>query len=165
MSLAEDLFEQADHLASWDPRRPKQASLRRAISTAYYSLFHLLCGEATAALVSGEEFRTLLARAFSHTDMKKACRPFAAGHLPDHLLGIAGTIVPPDLQRVAKTFIDLQEARHEADYNLGRAYNRPDIMSLLQTTREAFDAWRRVRSEAAAKVFLVSLLIGDRWNR
>jgi len=42
MSLAADLLEQAAHLASRERGRPRQVSLRRAISTAYYSLFHLV---------------------------------------------------------------------------------------------------------------------------
>lgn len=165
MSLAEDLLEQAEHLASWDQRRPRQASLRRAVSTAYYSLFHLLCGEATAALVSGGEFRALLARAFSHTDLKKACQLFANRTVPNHLQGVAGAVVPPDLQRVAQAFIKLQLARHEADYNLTTALNRPDALSHIRTAREAFDAWQRVRTDPVTRVFLVSLLVGDRWNR
>ncbi len=50
MSLHDDLLEQAKHLANREPRRPKQASLRRAISAAYYALFHLLVDEATKLL-------------------------------------------------------------------------------------------------------------------
>ena len=42
MSLATDLLDQASILSGLDPMEPKQASLRRAISAAYYSLFHLL---------------------------------------------------------------------------------------------------------------------------
>ena len=41
MSFPNDLLEQARHLANREPKRPKQASLRRAVSTAYYALFHL----------------------------------------------------------------------------------------------------------------------------
>jgi hypothetical protein len=52
MSLHADLLAQARRLVSQDPRRPRQASLRRAISTAYYALFHLLISEASAMLVS-----------------------------------------------------------------------------------------------------------------
>jgi hypothetical protein len=51
MSLATDLLEQARHLLRRERRRPRQASLRRAISAAYYALFHLLIEEATGALV------------------------------------------------------------------------------------------------------------------
>ena len=46
MAYPEDLLEQANHLARREPKRPKQASLRRAVSTAYYALFHLLIGQA-----------------------------------------------------------------------------------------------------------------------
>jgi hypothetical protein len=42
VSLASDLLDQASTLAELDPMKPKQASLRRAISAAYYLVFHLL---------------------------------------------------------------------------------------------------------------------------
>ena len=48
MPFADDLLEQAHHLANREPEDPKQASLRRAVSTAYYGLFHLLINEAVA---------------------------------------------------------------------------------------------------------------------
>ena len=47
MALASDLLEQAYHLACREPKRPRQASLRRAVSTSCYALFHLLISEAT----------------------------------------------------------------------------------------------------------------------
>ena len=45
MPFPNDLLEQARHLANREPKRPKQASLRRAVSAAYYALFHLLAAE------------------------------------------------------------------------------------------------------------------------
>ena len=51
MSLATDLLEQADHLARRERKRPKQASLRRAVSAAYYGLFHLLHNPYYAGIV------------------------------------------------------------------------------------------------------------------
>ena len=50
MSLQQDLLRQARHLATKEPRRPSQASLRRAVSAAYYALFHLLVDEAIGRL-------------------------------------------------------------------------------------------------------------------
>ena len=44
MTLASDLLAQAKHLAGRERGRPRQASLRRAASAAYYALFHLLLG-------------------------------------------------------------------------------------------------------------------------
>jgi len=43
MAFAQDLLDQAYHLANLESGDPKQASLRRAVSTA---LFHLLIDEA-----------------------------------------------------------------------------------------------------------------------
>ena len=45
--LSDDLLLQAKHLQQLDKLKPKQANLRRAVSSAYYSLFHLLIDEAT----------------------------------------------------------------------------------------------------------------------
>jgi len=42
MGLAQDLLQQADHLATYEGVNPTQAGLRRSVSTAYYALFHLL---------------------------------------------------------------------------------------------------------------------------
>jgi len=60
MSLARDLLEQAQHLSRREPRRPRQASLRRAISAAYYAMFHLMVQEATTLLVARAELRSVL---------------------------------------------------------------------------------------------------------
>ena len=42
--MYDDLIELAEFIAKRDAGRPKQASLRRAISTAYYAVFHRACG-------------------------------------------------------------------------------------------------------------------------
>ena len=45
--FTDDLLAQADLLLHLEKRRPKQASLRRAVSAAYYALFHFLIEEST----------------------------------------------------------------------------------------------------------------------
>ena len=164
MSLHDDLLAVAGELARLDASKPRQATLRRAISTAYYAVFHMLLDEAVAALVVNAELRFLLARAFNHGDMEKACRPFAAGNLPAHLSAVISA-VPADLQTVARMFIKLQEVRHDADYNRRARYRRQQALDAVADAQTAFDAWTRVRSSAEAKVFLTSLLVGDRWRR
>lgn len=165
MSLDEDLLEQAEHLARRDPTRPKQANLRRAISSAYYALFHLLIREATAALVSDGRLRLLVPRAFDHGEMKQACRPFAAGSLPDHIKAVTEPTVPDDLRTVAEVFVEMQQSRHEADYNMAGTFNRPDALGYVERTRGAFEAWGRVREQQIATVFLVNLLLAKKWAR
>jgi hypothetical protein len=71
MAFADDLLKQAFHLRNKEPKTPTQASLRRAVSTAYYALFHLLIEEASANW-SRRDTRDYLARAFEHGTMKAA---------------------------------------------------------------------------------------------
>ncbi len=72
MAFADDLLEQAEFLANRDPLSPKQASLRRAVSTAYYALFHLLIDEAVGNWRVARQ-RGVLARTFDHGKMKSVC--------------------------------------------------------------------------------------------
>jgi hypothetical protein len=72
VAFPDDLLEQAHHLAKRDERkRPRQASLRRAISTTYYALFHLLIMEAVSNWRIAAQ-RPLLARIFEHNKKKAA---------------------------------------------------------------------------------------------
>jgi hypothetical protein len=61
-------------------KEPKDASIRRAISTAYYALFHFLLDEATGILVgegpNDEAMRHILSRCFVHGRMWAACENF-----------------------------------------------------------------------------------------
>lgn len=61
MGLAQDLLEQAKHLASYEGNNPTQASLRRAVSTSYYALFHLLLEDASQRWQGSAEARHGLA--------------------------------------------------------------------------------------------------------
>jgi hypothetical protein len=56
VSYASDLLEQATALCAADPRRPKQANLRRAVSSAYYAVFHELTESAVAFVLPGRRW-------------------------------------------------------------------------------------------------------------
>jgi hypothetical protein len=71
MAYANELLELAQELANLHPDHPHQPSLRRAVSTAYYALFHLLISEATANW-QRPELRAILGRVFDHGPMKQA---------------------------------------------------------------------------------------------
>jgi uncharacterized protein (UPF0332 family) len=152
--LSSDLLKQAKDLASQDPNRPKDASIRRAISTAYYALFHFLLDEASGNLVgasqSDKPIRHLLSRCFGHGQMLKAC---------ETILGLvkqpkSASVYAPfarsiqnhsnDLQVVAKTFKDLQEHRHRADYDLGQRYTRAQALKSIADVDKAVRAWNRI---------------------
>ena len=165
MSLPSDLLEQAQHLSRRERRRPRQASLRRAISTAYYALFHLLIDEAITALVSRPELRTRFARAFDHGDMKSASRAFVNAR-PAQLAALTGGVaVPQGIQDVAAAFVELQEARHEADYNVNRSFTRLESTNLVARAAQAFVTWRAIRSDPTARMYLAALLLWKKWTR
>ncbi len=159
MRLANDYLEQARHLARLDRTRPKQANLRRAVSVAYYALFHLLCDEAASVLVRGlrdkSDLKARTARTLDHGTMARVCRVFAAGALPSGLVFLQP--IDADLRFVADRFVRAQEERHNADYDLNIVFDRTDTLNFIDQVEDAFDAYNRVRQSDAATYFLFAL--------
>jgi uncharacterized protein (UPF0332 family) len=134
--LSSDLLKQARDLAFHERRRPKDASVRRSISTAYYALFHFLLDEASRIVIGRTQkdkpLRDLLCRCFQHRSMKDACKRIY--ELSANSVVASKSVYAPfakplathskDLQTIAKTFQDLQEHRHRADYDLRKPYTR-----------------------------------------
>ena len=139
MRLANDYLEQARHLATRERTRPKQASLRRAVSVAYYALFHLLSDEASKTLVRGlrdsNDLQARTARTLDHGAMAHACRAFSAGALPSALSFLLP--LDADLRLVAQRFAIAQESRHRVDYNLQINFNRTDTPKLHRSSRRS----------------------------
>lgn len=169
MSYPSDLLAQARHLAGKEPKRPKQASLRRAVSAAYYSLFHLLVSEAASSMLRGGErsdIRLVFRRAFVHAHMKGVAKSFAGGTVPDAWQAPMGEApVSADLRQVASAFVNLQEARHEADYDFRRLFIRRDVHDLIEAAEKAASSWRNVRRNPEGQVFMTALLVHDRISR
>jgi hypothetical protein len=165
MSLHADLLDQAEHLAQLDPRRPKQANLRRAISSAYYALFHLLSSEMSALYAAEPGLAARINRTLSHAEMKKASMMIGNDKLPKALKLQSGSYTAPaDLKTVAETFGTLQEARHQADYDLSRTFRRHEALAYVQSARQAFEAWERTRKTDDARVYLACFQLWKRWD-
>src|SRR5882724_4642718 len=109
MGLAQDLLQQADHLVTYEGINPTQASLRRAVSTAYYALFHLLIEDAALRWSGSSEAQTGMERGFQHGSMKSISIQFRKQNCQDW--HGAHQAVPLAIQRVAGAFVDLQEER------------------------------------------------------
>src|ERR1700685_2635147 len=138
-----DLLAQARHLANKGVGTPHQERLRRAVSTSYYALFHLLVSEASALLTSGDgKLQHLVARAFEHGDMHRACSTFASGGaLPALVDAHYGSVtLPPELKVVAQAFLDLQGARHDADYATHRGWTRTEALTEVERAEKAFES-------------------------
>ncbi len=162
MSLHADLLTQARQLAVKEPRRPLQASLRRAVSASYYALFHFLVDEATRRMLPGHDraaLRHCLARAFGHGDMRQVAQRFSDNNVSRKLHpGLNGQPLQPALVGVAGAFVDLQQARHEADYDRARRFTRGEVLDLVSRAEQALADWNRVRGSIQADTYLTGLL-------
>jgi hypothetical protein len=165
LTLHHDLIEQAQHLALRERLKPRQASLRRAVSAAYYSLFHLLLYEATHLLFPGSptSLRKRASRAFTHSDARNVCEIFARenGGVKD----LTTDPLEQQLNEIAATFVRLQEARQRADYDLMQTFDRIQVVDYVDQVRVAMAKWKIIRNNPNTNVFLVALLIHNRWNK
>lgn len=154
MSYHDELLRQALRLARNERERPRQASLRRAVSAAYYGLFHLLIDEAVRNWKHADA-RPMLGRAFEHRTMKDACN-FVLNRRSG--FGAEDPESMTSLTKVAEAFVQLQEQRHIADYDNGRLWTRKQSLASVNLAEQAFANWRMIRHAKIAQVFLVSLL-------
>jgi len=166
MAYPEDLLEQAQHLAKREPKRPKQASLRRAVSSAYYALFHLLISETVKNWKRPNE-RSTLARIFEHSVMGRVCTKKR-----DDLRSYFGSNPPPrpgpdydrnqHLLTVTDTFVQMLQHRQTADYDGSKAWSRVEVWERIEAVKDAFASWRAIRDHPQAQNFLVTLLLKER---
>ena len=126
-----DLIETARRLAQSPAAEPTQTDLRRALSTAYYALFHCLSASAADLLtgdgVRGPEWHQVY-RALEHGKAKRACRQQQALRA-----------FPSEIHSFAETFVELQGVRHEADYALEGEYLRPNVLAIINTAEDAIN--------------------------
>ncbi len=173
MPLAEELLEHARFLANLDPSTTSQANIRRAISAAYYAVFHLLAHEVATQVSPDfpEGLRERTQRALDHRQMLTAAKAFyeagQAGKRPGNLpadIKLAGP-VSKELSLIAESFKDLQEARLAADYDALNRFDATDAVTLVQRAESVFRNWKKERESNNAPVFLASLMFGKTWNR
>ena len=157
MGLAQDLLRQADHLATYEGLNPTQASLRRAVSTAYYALFHLLIEEAALRWSGSPEARTGMERGFQHGPMKNISIQFRKQTWQDWHGNQQP--VPLAIQKIASAFVDLQEERHTADYDNHEQWTVTEVQAALDTARSAFQQWQSIRTDPMAGNYLLAMLL------
>jgi uncharacterized protein (UPF0332 family) len=136
MALGQDLLVTARRLARANPKKPRQADLRRAVSTTYYAVFHALaqnCADRFIGTGSGrnEDAWRQTYRALDHGPAKQACQRAADFQMP------------PEVLRFAVAFRRLQEERHAADYDPLARFSRSDVLVLIDDADQAIHDLRR----------------------
>ena len=151
--LVQHQIDNARLLATFGTGRPRSASLRRAVSTAYYAAFQALCATCADRLVGSRQpwsVYTPVFRAPDHYATTQALRePFLAAL--------------PQLQRLGLLVRELQSAREWADYNpeprpnFGQgtntsAFTRQETLRLIDTAVEAIAIVERLDQDARLKL-------------
>ena len=159
MVYHDELLQQARELVHRNPTNPTQADLRRSVSSAYYALFHLLIFEACLNW-SNDTSRAGLARMFDHGVMKKVSKKVTDANMMPY----AGEdpAIADKLRSFAGLFVQLQERRHEADYNVKDAWTLTQSLKEVLAANRAFVTWQEIRTEKISQDYLVSLLIRPR---
>jgi hypothetical protein len=133
--------------------------LRRAVSSAYYALFHLLIDEAVAKWKIASQ-RKQLARIFEHARMNAASdRLLNAREFP--FTGQDPAKVA-HLRRIAATFGRLYVHRQRADYDTAFPWSRTDVVELIDSVADAFRSMQAIRDETITHDYLLSLFLKDR---
>ena len=161
----ENLLELAERLVGEEPGALED-DLRRGVSTAYYALFHLLIKETTTSFLSDPILRARVGRAFQHGAMKAACEYYCnlakqGRKTQPRIVEGEGSIarqLAPEVAQIAATFIELHDAREQADYDDAAILEHSDALMRVQRVRGAFQTWLIVQSDPSTVGFLQELL-------
>jgi len=66
---------------------------------------------------------------------------------------------------MAVSFIRLQEARHNADYNLDYQLTWGQARDFVQSAISAIGAWERTANSEERSIFILSLLLWKNWEK
>ena len=167
----EHLLEQADRLVAPPPAGPpRQVDVRRAISAAYYAVFHHVLTAAADEYVGKTKRSTrryaLLYRSIDHGSLKQLCTEAKKPTMPQRYQRyMPAPNFGARLQAFATALVDLQEKRHAADYDpVGRVItlDAKVAVATARTRRAPGRAWLPRASAARRKMFLAFLLFPPR---
>ena len=129
-----DLIKTARGMAVLGPQQPTQADLRRAISTAYYALFHCLALSGADLLIGAERDSAWhqVYRALEHGKTVRIC---------DDDQRMAE--FPESIREFAAAFVFLQRERQQADYALEVWYNEAFVLENIDRAEKAISHYER----------------------
>jgi len=141
---------------------PSDAQLRRAVSTAYYALFHRILQAAASRFMGANKESsagyTLIYRSFDHRTMRTVCEGLDTSTLRDSLKRhLVRNAVSQDMRDFANTFSVLQDARHLADYDPKAVFLSADVFSLVGSATTAMEAFDRIETDEKADVLALML--------
>ena len=160
------LFEQAVSLISAEAGRPRQVNVRRAVSAAYYAIFHAIVTAAADQFIgvtNREESRYgLVYRSVDHGWLRKLCEEVQKSTLSVRFRSYA----PPagfgaDMVAFAAAVLELQLRRHAADYDVMIRMNRSEAVFAIAAAKAALSRFSAA-SPPERLAFLSLLLFAPR---
>ena len=153
-----DLIGIARLLASGSPGQPSQTELRRAVSSAYYALFHALA-QSCADMLAGTGSSVRSATAWT-----RVYRSLEHGHARNQCDNQSAMIEFPDgIRNFGRAFIWLQGHRHKADYDPEARFDRDEAMLLIEVSNDALIKFENT-SVADRRAFAIHVLLRQRRN-
>ena len=119
---------------------PTQADLRRAISTAYYAVFHTLAAS-NAELIAGQPQSSMSAYAW-----ERVYRRLDHGRAQNNLRAVLN-LLSPSGEFFASTFIELQDLRQEADYDPNFSITRTRTRNIIAQAETAIRNFAQLTPE------------------
>ncbi|HKM61024.1 MAG TPA: hypothetical protein VJY39_00910 [Acidisphaera sp.] len=159
-------FDQAEKLASSPlTGTVRQVDLRRAISSAYYGLFHFVLTAAADEFVGvtrrSRGQYTLLYRSIDHRTLKDLCIDVAKQNPPRRYASYVPSGFDANVLAFADAAVELQERRHIADYDPQPRFRTADAKLAVEMARSAIERFKRAKREHR-RDFLILLLCPPR---
>lgn len=96
--------------------------------------------------------------------MTTVCEAWAKGNGVSELT--TGPI-PQELRNISAVLVDLQEQRHQADYDLTQTFDRLQVLESIKKAEDAMSDWNTLKRNGSsdANVFLSAPLLHSKWNK
>jgi uncharacterized protein (UPF0332 family) len=159
------LFEQADALAGNATEEPRQVDLRRAISAAYYGLFHFTLTAAADMMIGTGHQSTrryeLVYRSVDHSRLMTLCRQLSGSKPASPIEPYAPSDGFGSVASFARIVCELYELREFADYDPLRDFTVDEAKIAVRNAREAIE-WFKGGTDAQREAFLTLVLFRPR---
>lgn len=162
------LLEQAGRLIEGTTAgaEPRQVDLRRAISAAYYAVFHDVLAAAADEFVGpaerGTPRYTLAYRSIDHRVLSRLCAEVKKSKPSAQYQGYApATGFTREARSFAGYIVELQEKRHSADYDPSARFTMADGHFAIAIARRAIERFAGLDPEER-QIFLTLLLFPPR---
>ena len=119
---------------------PSEADMRRAISAAYYAVFHTLAAS-NAELIAGPPQSNVSAYAW-----ERVYRRLDHGRAQNNLRAVLNLLSPTG-EYFARAFIDLQGLRQEADYDPNFSITRTRTVNFIAQAETAIRNFAQMTQE------------------